>query len=53
MHYIERPSSSKRKKEAAGPKVVIFSVAFSILLAMQNPKNKEVDMLVSLLDTPQ
>ena len=34
------------KKEATHPKVVIFSDALSVLQALQNPKNKEMNTLV-------
>ena len=38
-----------RRKEATNATVVIFSDASSVLQALQNPKNKEMDALVSSL----
>ena len=40
-------------KEATYPKVVIFSDALSVLQALLNPKNKELDMLLSSQATLQ
>ena len=37
------------KKEVTYPKLVIFSDALSVLQALQNPNNKEMDTLVSCL----